>query len=704
MLAPTPPVTRPASSRDRRGTLRRPQPPSRHRPRPAPIARGLALAVALALPAGLLSGCSGDGTRETDTTRAGSATPATPLGWPVSVGDAGAQRYSSAAQITPANVGALEPAWSWATGERERVLPSGETVGPDKFQATPLAIGDTLILSTPFNRVVALDGRDGRLLWSFDPDAPSWGLISNDHAGFVHRGVATWVGDGQRRVFLPTRWELLALDAATGALIDEFGDGGRVDLAADLRWPADRLQLGNTSPPAVWRDRVIVGGAIGDNIIADRDPPGAVQAFEARSGERLWRWDPVPAADAPEGSTWGGDSLDRTGHANVWTTMTVDTARGLIYVPVSAASNDWYGGRRPGDNLYTQSLVCLDAATGELVWYRQLVHHDLWDYDQASPPVLVAVDRDGAEIDAVFVAGKTGFLYAFERTTGEPLWPLEERAVPATTVPDEEVSPTQPQPSWPEPFARQGFTTDDLVDFTPELRARAEALVAPFRLGPIFTPPSLEGTVVSPGWIGGAGWGAVAIDPERQRLYVKASNSPVLGRLVATGDSLRYRLDPGPSDPGAPLRLELQGERRWIVRREWNAPLPVWKPPYGTLSAYDLGTGERLYTVTLGDTPWLRDHSVLRDLDLPPLGVQGAPGPVATASGLLFVTGGGDTLYAIDGSDGGVLWSAPLGRMGYSNPMTYVGSDGRQYVVVATGLGEDAHLQAFVLPHTPDAD
>ncbi|NNK62942.1 MAG: PQQ-binding-like beta-propeller repeat protein [Gemmatimonadetes bacterium] len=629
-----------------------------------------------------------------------SVSPAEPLGWPYVAGDAGARRWSRASQITPENAGDLERAWIWETGE---VLTtheaSGETLFPDKFEASPLAIGDTLFLSTPFNRVVALDGVDGTELWSFDTGATDAGLIANDHAGFVHRGVATWVGDGARRIFIASRWRLFAIDAATGEPIESFGSGGSVDLGADLRWPVDRTLLGNTSPPTVSGDLVVVGSAIGDNVIADRDPPGAVQAYDARTGERRWRWDPVPAPGTPERDTWEGDALERTGHANVWSEMTVDSVRGLLYVPVSAASNDWYGGRRLGDNLFTQSIVCLELATGRLVWYRQLIRHDLWDYDPASPPVLVTVDAPEGPRDAVFVAGKTGYLYAFDRVTGEPLWPTEDRPAPESTVPGERTAESQPHPTWPEPFARQGFSVDDLVDFTPEIRALAEAFVDSLVMGEMFTPPSLQGTVVNPGWIGGAGWGSTAVDPERGLIFVKGSNRPALGRLVPD-EPIGFRLDPSMGDPTDPLHLVLEGRSSRLPWRddERSVRLPIIKPPYGTLSAYDLASGERLWQVTLGDMLELRAHSALRDLDLPPLGVAGPTGAVATAGGVLFITGGGRTLYAIEADSGRTLWSEDLGAIGYSNPMTFVDTNGMQTIVVATGLGEGARLQAFRLP------
>ncbi len=624
--------------------------------------------------------------------------PAQRIEWPAYAGDAASLRWSAADDVTPENVVRLRRAWTWRTGEigiEDRA--TGARLEPGKFEATPLMVGDTLFLSTPYNRVIALDARTGREFWAFDPGATRSGIIGDDHAGFVHRGVALWTGDGSRRVLIATRWQLIALDAATGVPVGEFGNRGRVDLSVDLRWPVNRLHMGSTSPPVVFGDIVIVGSAIADRLIFERDPPGDVQAFDVRTGRRIWRWDPVPAVGDPARASWGGGSADVTGHANVWAPFSLDTARGLVFLPVSAASNDWYGGARPGDNRYSESVVCLDARTGRLVWHQQLVHHGLWDYDPAGPPALVMMRRGGVDVPAVVLAGKTGYLYAFDRTTGEPLWPMPERPVGASDVPGEVASATQPMPEWPTPFARQGFSRDDVVDFTPAIRRQALALIDSFRVGPMFTPPSVEGTIVMPGWIGGAGWGATAIDPERRLVFVKATNLPVLGRLVAADSPVDFQLDPR-HGPYAPLQMRLRPWRAWYGRPRAGASIPISKPPYGTLTAIDLDSGKHRWQVTIGDRPRVRAHPDLRGLNLPPLGVAGAPGGVATRGGLVFISGGGETLYAIDARDGATRWSVPLGAVGYSNPMTYRASDGRQYVVVATGEGRGAMLQAFALP------
>ena len=662
--------------------------------------------VAVIAASGLLIGAacgleSGSGKRVPATTDS-----ARRVEWPVYGGDPGAQRYSPLQDINPANVAALQSAWEWRTGETEMTDSTGAGIDPGYFEATPIMLGDTLYLSTPFHRVVALDAESGRELWKFNPGTAQWGSIGFSHPSFVHRGVAIWSAPGERRVFLNSRGNLFALDAATGRPIPSFGAGGWVDLTQGLRWPVNPRHYGQSSPPVVWKDVVVLGSAIPDRLIHDRPPTGEVQAFDVRTGTRLWSWNPIPRPGEPGGDTWEPGASDRIGHANVWAPFTVDTARGLIYLPVSAPTNDWYGGRRKGAGLYGESLVCLEAATGRLIWHYQLVHHGLWDYDPASAPMLITLRTGGRQVDAVALAGKTGFLYVFDRVTGAPVWPIEERPVPASDVPGEVAFPTQPIPTRPPAFARQGISDSDLVDFTPELRARARAALRSHRLGPLFTPPSLAGTVLLPGWIGGAGWGGGAFDATTGIFYVKASTRPTLARLVrpdSTGVSAGagYILDPL-ADPSDVLDLMLPTRTGLLRRFSKDVAIPIVRPPYGTLTAIDLSRGEIRWQVTLGDTPDIRFHPKLRALNLPRLGVAGSPGPLVTRSGLLFLTGGGDVFYAIDARNGTVLWSAALGRVGWANPMTYRTSAGRQFVLIATGLGRGATLRAFALPdHQP---
>ncbi|MBW3535900.1 MAG: PQQ-binding-like beta-propeller repeat protein, partial [Gemmatimonadetes bacterium] len=381
--------------------------------------------------------------------------------------------------------------------------------------------------------------------------------------------------------------------------------------------------------------------------------------------------------------TWEDGSAEVTGHTNVWAPMVVDEARGIVYAPVGTPSNDYYGGARPGDNLFAEALVALDARTGERLWHFQTVHHGLWDFDLPGAPVLYTATVDGRRIDAVAVAGKTGFVYAFDRVTGEPIWPIEERPVPPSDVPGERAAPTQPFPTRPAPFARQGFSEDDLISLTPELNAAAREAVKGYRTGPLYTPPSLEGTIAMPGIIGGGNWGGVAVDPETSLLYVKATERPSLLKLA-------------PADPERVVaRYDLDREARGLGVEG----LPITDPPWGTLTAIDMATGEHRWQVAAGDQPRIREHEALRGVALPErLGLPGAPGGIVTRGGLVFLTGGGDVLYAHDKTTGEVLWEAPLPGRAYATPMTYATADGRQFVVVATGGGAaGGTLVAFAL-------
>ena len=606
--------------------------------------------------------------------------------WPHYAGDAGAMGYSPLTDIDRGNVSGLEVAWTWNTDEEPLAGPRlpvpGASVRPGAFEVTPVVVNDTMYLSTPYNRVVALDASSGQEIWAYDPETIEWGQPPNG-TGFVHRGIAMWSGTEGRRIFLNSRWRLIALDAATGETIEDFGHGGEIDLTEHLQWPTNRLHYTQTSPPVIYGDLVILGNGLWDGFSYDRDPPGHILAFDVHTGELRWRFNLIPQEGEFGNDSWEDDSWDHVGHTNAWAPLSVDTERGLVFAPIGTPSNNYYGGGRKGDNLFAESLVVLDATSGERVWHFQAVHHGLWDWDLPSQPTLFPLTVEGRSIDAVAISTKMGFLFVFDRETGEPVWPIEERPVPQSDVPGERTSPTQPFPTMPPPFARQGFSEEDLTDFTPELHAEARAFIRSYRMGPIFAPPSMEGTIISPGIIGGGNWGGTAVDPETGYLYVKSSNQPAL--LVI-----------GPADPD-------RTEGTYDVdrsRRRLRLPngLPIYRPPYGTLTAYDLTVGEIAWQRPIGDTPAIRQNPALDGVDLPDrLGVSGAPGPIVTAGGLVFLTGGGNVLYAIDSQSGEELWAGDLGQVGYANPMTYRTREGRQYVVIATGRGQGTRLMAFAL-------
>jgi quinoprotein glucose dehydrogenase len=611
--------------------------------------------------------------------------------WPVYGGNAGAMRYAAVADINRATVTNLAVAWTWRP--MERGLPEYGTQ-PGNFQTTPLMIEDVLYLSTPYNRVVALEARTGRELWRYDPEPFKDGQPPNG-TGFVHRGVAAWRDEaGRLRIFMNSRYRLICLDAKTGQPVTTFGTAGIVDLTEGLSWKVNPKHYTNTSPPVVYKNLVILGNGVGDRLVYRNDPPGDVRAFDARTGKIVWTFRPIPRTGEFGNETWGENSWAFTGHTNVWAPMSLDEERGLLYLPLSTPSNDYYGARRPGANLFAESLVCLDATTGLRKWHFQIVHHGLWDYDLPAAPMLLPITVQGRRIDAVVQLTKQGFAFVFDRVTGDPVWPIEERPVPPSDVPGERAWPTQPMPTRPPAFSEQGVSLDDAFDLTPQLRESARAELSKYRLGPLYTPPSFQGTVMRPGVIGGANWGGGAFDPITGMLYVKSSsNNPAILRLAEP--------DRSPKNPRADEVDAL------YINRGPNATfmdgLPLLKPPYGHLTAIDLNRGEIAWRVPVGDTPSLRSHPALKGVPLPArLGVSGAPGAIVTAGDLVFVGGGDFGLNAFDAMTGDLIWRHALQLRTTATPMTFrTSSDaagpGRQYVVVATGSGENAELVAFAL-------
>jgi quinoprotein glucose dehydrogenase len=614
-----------------------------------------------------------------------------PEEWPFYGGDQAGSKFSTVADINRETVTHLALAWEWSP--HEKALPDFGT-RPGAFEATPLMIDNVLYLSTPYNRVVALNAETGTELWAFDPKAYEDGQPPNG-TGFVHRGVGAWRDStsGRLRIFVNSRYHLICLDAQSGQPVPAFGENGVVDLSRGLLWEINRKHYTNTSPPIVYKDLVILGNGVGDRLVYKNDPPGDVRAFDARTGRQVWSFHTIPQQGEPGNETWGAGSWQYTGHTNVWAPMTLDDARGLLYLPVSTPSNDFFGGRRPGANLFADSLVCLDAATGRRRWHFQIVHHGLWDYDNPSPPNLVTIHPRGETIDAVVQLTKQGFAYVFDRSTGNPIWPVHEEPAPASDVPGEHAWPTQPVPAKPPAFTEQGVTLDDAFDLTPGLKAAARERMSALRLGPVFTPPSYRGTLQRPGIIGGANWGGAAFDPDAGVLFVKTSNQAHVARI---GKPDRSAANPRAAERAGEVDAEYT--RVGDTTAEFMGGLPLLKPPYGHVVAIDLNQGEIKWRVPFGDTPSIRRHPALQGVTLPAqLGVAGAPGLIATRGGLLFVGGGDAALHALDEATGAEMWRAPLPRRTSGTPMTYRSRGGRQFVVIATGGGEDAALVAFAL-------
>jgi quinoprotein glucose dehydrogenase len=653
---------------------------------------GLLSAVALAA---CSSGAS-PGAPESGKSAAASASTA--AGWANYGGDPGGTRYSPLTQISPANVGRLQVAWEFRTGELGKGVMDWTR---SAFEATPVLYDGTLYFTTPSTNVVAVDASTGALRWRYDSHN------DNDlhYSDGVSRGVSLWVdpaltatSECRARIYAATLdGRLLALDAATGKLCPDFADHGAVDLLQGIR-SAEEPNSGwrdylVTSPPAVVDGKVIVGSSVGDNRAVSLEL-GTVRAFDARSGKLLWSWDPIPRDPSnPVYKEWSAEGAKLTGAANAWAPLSVDTTRHLVFVPTGSASPDFFGGERPGDDRWADSVVALDADTGKLVWGRQLVHHNLWDYDVASQPTLVELMHDGSEVPAVIQATKTGFLYTLNRETGAPIFPVIEKPVPQDAVPGETPSPTQPYPAAPPALVRQGPVTPadawGVAWFdTRSCRKQIEA----DRSGGIFQPPSTQESIQFPGNAGGANWGGIAFDPQRQLAVVNTMNLPFLVALIP-----RNQADGEMSDPH--FRGWEFGHMRgtpYVMRRRTfmsRLGIPCVKPPWGTLTAVDMVHGTIKWQVPLGDTPFIH-----LNLGMPNLG-----GPVATASGLVFIAASlDDRMRAFDVDTGKVLWQVKLPAGGQATPMTYSIS-GRQYVVIAAGGYKDSstrgdYMIAYALP------
>ena len=619
--------------------------------------------------------------------------------WYTVAGDSYSSRYSPLDQIDADNVAGLALAWTWVVDDSE--VAGGVRAGRP-FRAAPLMVGGTLYVSTPLNRVVALDPGSGAMRWAYDPRAYE---LPPPYKGLSSRGVAFWEdpngGRDQRIVAATGGLQLVALDAKTGNPVEDFGDNGIVDLSQGLRKPIDRRHYNINSPPTVCRDTIVVGSAINDNPRTRHMPLGDVRGYDVRTGRLEWVFHTIPQAGEYGVETWEGGSWKYSGNTNVWSMMSCDEELGYVYLPVGTATNDWYGGHRLGDNLFADSLVCLDVETGTRVWHFQGVRHGVWDYDFASAPNLVDATVEGRRVKLVAQVSKQGFVYVLDRTNGDPIWPIENRPVPKSDVPGERLSGTQPFPSMPPPFERQGVAVDDLIDFTPELRSEAAAIVKDYAIGPLFTAPIVAGangkmgTIQVPGILGGANWQGAAVDLQESMLYVPSSTYPSVTALRKgnSAEDLEYLF------------------RHWTRGVPGPQGLPLLKPPYSRITAIDLGTGEIVWQVPHGEGPRSRVNQILgggRDVGRLGTVIHGA----INTNGLLLT----DTLLfanefvrptgimrAFDKDTGGTVWEKRIDATPFGSPVTYL-YEGRQYIVFSAGEGQGKQtLRAYALPDGGDS-
>ena len=645
--------------------------------------------------------------------------------WPTYGGDLANTKYSPLDQIDAGNFASLRIAWRAKSPDAflSMTLPDGSEwsaesrlifeelsrIDPKRwrdnqppfiqnFKATPLMVNGTLYVNTPASVGAAFDARTGALKWIYNPKSYESGTTTMS-LRWNQRGVAYWREGNDERVYWGTGdGYLIAVDAKTGRPIPDFGVNGKVDLMEGLprakrgtRDYLNALTYSVQSPPIVVKDMVITPAAISSLIKTKEQIPGWIRAFDARTGKVRWTFQPIPQKGEFGSDTWQDGSNEYAGKVTVWTIMSADEELGLLYLPTNTTAPDYYGAHRLGDNLFAESVVALDLDTGKRVWHFQTVHHGLWDYDNPAAPNLLDITVNGTRIKALAQITKQGYIYTFDRATGKPIWPIEEKPVPPSDVPGEKAAPTQPIPSKPAPFEYQGVTVNDLADFTPEIRAMAEKAIQNFRTGPLFTPPSIQGTLVRPGTTGGANWSGAAVDPATGMLYVPSRNAYAVSRLSPPDKALDSNL------------LYMQAAGRGPQMPDG---LPLFKPPYSRMTAIDMNTGNRTWMIPTGSGDRIRNNPRLKGLNLGPVGGDiTLAGPLLTKTLLIYAltTGGtnnGARLVAFDKATGRELASTDLPGSAIGTPMTY-SIGGKQYIAVTVSgrsSSDVPELIALALP------
>jgi quinoprotein glucose dehydrogenase len=623
--------------------------------------------------------------------------------WPAYSGDIGASKYSTLDQINGGNVKNLRIAWKRSSVPEELHEAYGQAQGPANLTHTPLVVDGVMYMVSSVGAITALDAATGKVIW-FDrlPPRPDGQGLSR---GGSTRSISYWTDGTDARIITNVGSNLVAINARTGKRYPDFGDNGQVDLTKGFERPITGWR--SSSGPLVVKDVIVVGGVpspatdiLSEKARAPKEmPPDDIRGYDVRTGRHLWTFHVVPRKGEFGNETWQNDSWTYSGNSGVWSLMSADEELGYVYLPLETATGDYYGGTRPGNNLHAESIMCLDAKTGKRVWSYQIVHHGLWDYDLPAAPILADITVNGKRIKAVAQITKQAFVFVFDRTNGQPVWPINERPVPQGNVPGEWYSPTQPIPSKPPAFDQQGVSESDLIDFTPELKADAQKIVSGYKLGPVYTPPVLlgdpdapKGLLLVPGTNGGGNWGGAAFDKETGILYVPSAKMP---NVIALGKSLH---------PESTLPLVRQSTPN--VTGPHGLPSP-FKPPYSRLVAIDLNKGDMLWSVANGDG--LRNHPAFKGLNVGPVGTPGRISAIVTKS-LVFMGegsdsgvgtpqgGGGKMFRAFDKKTGKIVWEMELPAGVSNSPMTYM-AGGKQYIVVGiSGRGYPGELVALALP------